>query len=446
MISREQFFDKILPYGLVAFLFVTHLIVALGTELAHDEAYYWLYSQKLDWGYFDHPPMVAWLIKLTSWLGGEIGVRLSFIIGLVGSGLLLQSLIPKENKWLLWLGINLFPLIGFSGAFALPDGALVIFSATWIWALKKSFDNEGFLSSILLAMATACLFYSKYHGIFYLLATIAVLPHLIFKKYFWLTALMAFALYFPHVFWQWEHDFSTFRYHFVDRPKIEIGFKQPLEFIAVNFIIMGLLVSPFFWRQFIKRAPLTSFEKSLKAMTVLILTFFLYSTLSKKMEANWTVAAGISLLVFVCMKPNNLRQNKIFQILSVMSLVIIFTAKVVLVFPGIFPLKRIAEFHGWKNWALEIEKNNPDCVIAANRYQYASKLSFYLGKDISALNVRSRRNQFDYWDRSYMENKAICWVAEQDIFPSEAIDTPTGQKLTIVKGVPFELIMSYKGI
>ncbi len=30
---------------------------ALGT--LPDEAYYWLWSERLQWGYFDHPPLIA---------------------------------------------------------------------------------------------------------------------------------------------------------------------------------------------------------------------------------------------------------------------------------------------------------------------------------------------------------------------------------------------------
>jgi len=164
------------------------------------------------------------------------------------------------------------------------------------------------------------------------------------------------------------------------------------------------------------------------------------------MEANWTVAAGISLLVFVCLKPNNFKMNKSFLSLAAISLLLVLVAKVGLISPGLLPIKRIAEFHGWQEWAKDIESKDDDCIITANRYQYAAKLSFYLGKDVTSLNISSRKNQFDYWDRSHLKGKTICWLAEQDILPGETILTPTGQKLTFVKGVPFELIMSYKGI
>ena len=446
MISRDQFFDKILPTCLVAFLVSTHLMVALGTELAHDEAYYWLYSKNLDWGYFDHPPMVGWLIKISSWMGGEIGVRFSFIVGLLVSGAMLQSIVPRENKWIIWLGLNVFPLLSFSGIFALPDGALLITSGIWIYALKYSLEKENLKGALFVAVATACLFYSKYHGIFYLLATILVTPRLLAQRYFWLSALIALAMYWPHVNWQWSHDFSTFRYHFLERPRIGIGFKQPLEFLLVNFVLAGVFIAPFMWREFFKKPAIGSFERSLKSMTLLILVFFLYSTLSKKMEANWTVAAGLSLLVFVALKPNNFRRNKAFLFSAGLSLCLVLVAKIGLVSPGLLPIKRIHEFHGWKEWAVKLESDTKGCLLAANQYQYASKLSYYLGKDVTALNVSSRKNQFDYWDRSYLEGQSICWIADQSLMPGETVLTPTGQKLTLVKAVPFELIMSYKGI
>ncbi|MEC7264976.1 MAG: 4-amino-4-deoxy-L-arabinose transferase, partial [Bacteroidota bacterium] len=61
---------------LLAILFVLNLIQASVTELIYDEAYYWYYAQNMAWGYFDHPPMVAFLIKLSSlFFKGELGVR-----------------------------------------------------------------------------------------------------------------------------------------------------------------------------------------------------------------------------------------------------------------------------------------------------------------------------------------------------------------------------------
>ncbi|MCP4601514.1 MAG: glycosyltransferase family 39 protein [Proteobacteria bacterium] len=50
--------------------------------LAPDEAYYWQWSTKLGLSYPDHPPLIAWLIRLGTWTAGEnsLGVRLPCIL------------------------------------------------------------------------------------------------------------------------------------------------------------------------------------------------------------------------------------------------------------------------------------------------------------------------------------------------------------------------------
>ena len=59
----------------IAFAF--RLIYAGYRELVPDEAFYWVLSRHLSTGYLDHPPMVAYIIKLGTILCGpnELGVR-----------------------------------------------------------------------------------------------------------------------------------------------------------------------------------------------------------------------------------------------------------------------------------------------------------------------------------------------------------------------------------
>ncbi len=47
-------------------LVIINLLQSFLTPVIKDEAYYWSWSQHLDWGFFDHPPMVAFIIKLSS--------------------------------------------------------------------------------------------------------------------------------------------------------------------------------------------------------------------------------------------------------------------------------------------------------------------------------------------------------------------------------------------
>ena len=55
----------------------SRILVAATVGLSPDEAYYWTWSQELAAGYHDHPPAVAWLVRIgTEILGtSELGEK-----------------------------------------------------------------------------------------------------------------------------------------------------------------------------------------------------------------------------------------------------------------------------------------------------------------------------------------------------------------------------------
>src|SRR6266540_2293666 len=68
--------------ALVGALMLARLVCAATVPLAFDEAYYWLWSQHPAGGYYDHPPLIALLIRLGTLIGGdsEFGVRLVCVL------------------------------------------------------------------------------------------------------------------------------------------------------------------------------------------------------------------------------------------------------------------------------------------------------------------------------------------------------------------------------
>lgn len=389
--------------------------------------------------------MMAWMIHLTGWMTGEIGVRFSYLIGLQLSGCLLSRIVLKENKWLVWFGLNTFPLLAFSGVFAVPDGPLVFFSALWLWSLKRSLENDNVQNALIVGIVTALLFYSKYHGVLLVIGTLLSNPKLLLKRNFWISLVVGLIAFLPHVYWQWIHEFATFKYHFVDRPKVELNIKQPLEFLAIQVFLPGLFLGPIFWYQFIKQKATSDFDKALKVITIFSIIFFLISTFNKKMEANWTVATGVSFLLFLCLKKNNFKESKIVITLGAISFICILLVKVFFIFPELIKIKRLSEFHGWESWSKEIKTECDGRPIVANTYQVASKLSFYLKQDVPALNIKSRLNQFEFWD---MENELIdqevCWVAKQRFISGVIKMAPDGKNLVLVKEVKLSDIMIHK--
>ena len=61
------------PWSIFLALIALNMVYNTSLPLLGDEAYYWAWSRQLDWSYFDHPPMIAWMIKAATLLGEQLG-------------------------------------------------------------------------------------------------------------------------------------------------------------------------------------------------------------------------------------------------------------------------------------------------------------------------------------------------------------------------------------
>ena len=81
IIKSNRFIVLLLVWGMI------DLLCAMLCDIHADEAYYRLYGQYLDWGYFDHPPMIALmtfisdvLVPGTSIVAKNLSVRLMTVL------------------------------------------------------------------------------------------------------------------------------------------------------------------------------------------------------------------------------------------------------------------------------------------------------------------------------------------------------------------------------
>lgn len=431
---------KILNLSLVLIL-ISHLWVASSFELSHDEAYYWLYSQRLAWGFFDHPPFVGIVIKLFSFLPkSELSVRLGFILLQLFSSLLLLRIVNHDRKVLSLILFFAFPLASVSGLLALPDLPLLFMTTVYCVLLKRYLENNDAVSVVGLGLAIPLLLYAKYHGILVIFFTLLAIPQLFKRKDFYLITVIAILCFLPHIIWQYEHDFSTLRYHFIERPKSDFSFKRLLEYSAAQIFLAGLFVGPIVWWTVIKYKTEDQFNRALKFICLGTFIFFFISTLTKKFEANWTIYLTVPLIVLGV--KSSIWDKKWVKILLGISGVIVFAARFLFVVdPLKIKINRLNEFHGWKAWAQSLDEKCPEPILA-NTYQLASKLSYYLNQPVHALNLGSRRNQFDYWqpDSNYYSSKMVCYLTDKKQFEGEMLLTPEGKKLKLVQSfIPAEM-------
>ena len=129
-------------YARATFAFVLagtalHLAYSTHLELVGDEAYYWLWSRRLDICYVDKGPMVAWFIRAGTSLFGQtvFGVRFFAVLLASGTGLGLYCLgkelfSPRIGFWAVVIA-SVIPLFAVGASLMTIDTVYIFF---WTWA------------------------------------------------------------------------------------------------------------------------------------------------------------------------------------------------------------------------------------------------------------------------------------------------------------------------
>jgi hypothetical protein len=403
---------RLLFYGLWLLL---GLIQSGLTELQDDEAYYWVYSKFMDWGYFDHPPMIALLIKMGyAIFPNEIGVRLFPLLLNVFSLVIIENLIDKKNSFLFYTIALSIAVLQISGFVAVPDIPLIFFTALFFLCYKNFVRNFSLLNTFLLGLSVALLLYSKYHAV--LIVFFVLLSNLkLFTKYqVYLAGLIALLLFTPHLWWQYQHDWVSFRYHLFESNVNEYKASFTLEYIIGQLLLPGpvagfiLLPAAFLYK------PKNETEKALRFTMIGIYGFFLFSSFRGKVEGNWTSPVLVSLIVLSHQFLNEkINWQKMLCRLLPVTLVLVLFARIVMI-DDIFPIKAIRErYHAWKEWPREMKKRTKGLpVVFSNSYQRASKYWFYSGQmTLSQNHYRERRNNYNFWPiEDLMLGKAVYFM------------------------------------
>lgn len=427
-------------------LFVAGNAVVIGaTELSYDEAYYWLWSRYLDWGYFDHPPLIAWLIASTAtWISGEVGVRLGPCLSVAAAAWAVsRALVPSERQWAWWAGWLVFPLISIASFMALPDAALLTSELLFFLALKRFIERDSACNALVVGLTCALLLYAKYHGVLLILGALLAAPELLRRKHFWRAALTGLLLFVPHLLWQWRHDFVTFNYHLFQGHHGRFSWQRPLLFLLQQLFCAAIFLAPWVWWRAVHVRRDDVFERALAGMTFSTLLVFFICAFFKSVQGNWTVAAYPCLLLLVVRAPGAAWPERLwFRALGVTSAALMVAFKLLLTIPGTETyVPRLAELRGWRGWSRALARATPDCALAANTHQIAAKLSFYAERQVTSLNFGGRPNQFDLWRwEQNLLDKPLCWLTATGEFPGEIWVTPRGSLLRLVRGLQIEQI------
>lgn len=403
---------------LAGLLLILNLIQSFFTELIFDEAYYWYYSQNMAWGYFDHPPMVAWLIKMSSlFFDGELGVRFMSCILSVGTYIFLWLLVdnPEKNKH-----IPLFFILGFSitllnayGFLTLPDTPLLFFTAFFLWVYKKFLQEQSFSLALLLGIVIAALMYSKYHAVLVIVFVLLSNIKLVLNKYAWLAVIISLLCFSPHFLWLMENDFVSIKYHISERPNQAYSFMKFTVGFFVNLIALFGFTFPIVYYILYKTRPTDKFTKALLYLTYGVVLFFFVSSFNRRVQTQWLIIIAIPLMVMVYryILDNSKSRKRIFR-LGIINIVLLLYGRLWLVHQPLLPI--VYESHGNKEWVRKITDQVGDIpVIFENSYRNAPMFTFYSGNPSFSLNnIMYRQNQYTIDSSEFrLQHKKILYVS-----------------------------------
>lgn len=412
-------------------LFVVNLIQAWQTELFDDEAYYWVCSAFLDWGYFDHPPMIALLIRLGSYIfPSELGVRFFSVILSTLSIYLMEKLIKPEKQILFYAIILNILMLQLGGILAAPDIPLFFFTVLFFITYKNFISDAGLIQIVLLSVVIALLIYSKYHGVLIVLFTLVSNTKLFTKRTFYAVAVFSLILLAPHIIWQINNGYPSIQYQLFERvsPPFRLSFIS--DFVVGQLLVAGPIIGwLLIWAAFKYKAD-TTFEKSMLYSIIGFYVLFFISSFFTRTELNWTIPIIVPLvyLSYNYLKNDQKKSAWVYRLLP-FSLIIMISIRIFMVM-DISLLKYIPkdEFHQNKSWAAEIKKKaNGSPVIFTNSYQRASKYWFYSGDTSFSLNTyKYRRSGYNFWPlEKQFQHKTVMLIGSEhsDNMPGY-IETP----------------------
>lgn len=414
----------------------TWLILALAqsasTELIADEAYYWVYSRFPDWGYFDHPPMIAVLIRSGyAIFHNELGVRLICALLSTLTILIIELLIDRKNPFLFYSIVLSIGVLQIAGFLAVPDTPLLFFTAVFFYTYHRFIEKTNWQNSLLLGIAISLLFYTKYHGL--LIVLFAFLSNLkLFTRWqTWLVGFFVLLLYSPHLLWQGQHDWVSFRYHLFESNINAYRFSYTTDYLLGQLLLAGPLAGFILLPAAFMYKPKNETEKALKFTLFGVYLIFLVSSFRGKVEVNWTMPALVPLIVLSHQfMIDRVSWAKPLRIIAFISLLLIVAGRFYLVI-DIGPDNSVKKrFHNNRVWAEAITGKTKDIpVVFYNSYQRASLFWFYSGIQSHSHNPYwDRRNNYNFWptERNLLgKNVFIADVYGIDTF-SDSINTKKG--------------------
>lgn len=223
--------------------------------LFFDEIYYYIWSQDFEYGYYSKPPMVAWLIALTTKVLGvsEFSIKVGSLLLYPATTsvlyLVARRLFDSEVAFFAGIAFATIPVVAFNSLFITTDAVLFFFWGSTFLFFLRAIEKDQLLDWIIAGLLGGCGLLSKYTMIlfplsafFYLFFSKVNRSHLTNPKLYF-SLFIGFLVLSPNLMWNVNNDFISFQHTFeisnIDTGKKLFNLDKMGEFFAGQFLVFG---------------------------------------------------------------------------------------------------------------------------------------------------------------------------------------------------------------
>lgn len=410
----------------VAVLLVERVYLTLFMRPIGDEAYYWMWGQKLAWSYFDHPPLHAWLLGAAGLIFGWNYFSLRVLTWFTLGGTLWifwlwsRRLSPADpGKWF-WPSAAIYlisPMFFIMTGISFHDHLLIFLcflSGHSFLVYSERFEADGkgtgwiYLAGFALGLAVLTKYNAVLFGIGAALFFVVrrELRPALRTPHPWLAAAIAVVLQAPVFWWNATEGLASYKFHLSERWGGSFSYHptylptfvltalvaiSPFLFPAIFGMFRRKLGTPFADRA--RQLALSAFVSSTAAMAFLslfVIPFFY-----------WNITAFALLMPLL---TGWIRRRWVIVLHCFYGFLF---AGVILVNNTMAPIANLmggidwtnASTYGWDAVAdriAELRKTNTVGFVAATRYTTAAQLGYAM-HDADVTAISGRHDQYDYW-------------------------------------------------
>jgi 4-amino-4-deoxy-L-arabinose transferase-like glycosyltransferase len=367
-----------------------------------DETYYWGWAQSFEFGYYSKPPMVAWLIMITTSLfgDGELAIKIGSILVYPITTIVIYKIALElfDEKIAFYSAILFFtlPSIWLSSMIISTDVVLLLFWSLTILFFVRALKGDATKDWVIAGIFAGFGLLSKYNMIFFLISVFLILG--LFKDYrkylksknLYITMAVAVVVFLPNLYWQYTHDFVSFA-HTGEISQVDRELFHPnkmFEFLGSQFGIFGPITFGIFLYTIYKYKSLSQNQKIFFWFSVPFIAIITTLSLMSRAFANWAAPTYIGATILVV---SFLVYNKKENLIKYSIIIHTFLAIVVYYYNPVIdmlnikvetkkydPFKRVK---GWQEAGVQIQEvlqKYPNTRVLFNSRQNMAQLIYYI--------------------------------------------------------------------